>query len=415
MEPRFPGLPESWPPDPEKSPRNTYIMWAVVAFAAIVVAVVITAIIVREAPKPIVEPLPKAPAVEVPRGETPEVNVETILSGRQHVWDLAFLPDKSILFTERKGTLNVWKDGKTRQVAAPSDVRVAGEGGMLGLAIDPSFGQNHYVYMCFNSTQGDVRVGRFQLKADLSGVDKRIDIVRGIPANSSGRHSGCRVAFGPDNYLWVATGDSAQGASPSIAQSPKSLGGKILRVDREGRPVLHEGTPGFDPRVYSYGHRNTQGIVFFPSSNLGVVGLSVEHGSTVDDEVNPLKPGNFGWAPPDNSYDETNVPMTDKKRFPDAVDAIWSSGSPTQAPSGATYISGEKWKGWDGAIAIAMLKAEHLKVLRVDDQLKVTQEDRKLEGGFGRLRAVVQGPDNNLYVATDSGNDSRILRVSPKE
>lgn len=347
-------------------------------------------------------------AVRFGGGATPAAKADVLLSGRANVWDMAFLPDGAMLFTERRGGLSVLKDGQARQVSAISDIDAGGEGGLLGLAADPQFAQNRHIYACFNSTAGDVRVVRWTLPADLSGLSARKDIITGITANQSGRHSGCRLAFGPDGYLWVGTGDAALGTQP---QQPKSLNGKILRVDREG--VAAPGNLGgeFDARVYSYGHRNTQGLAFFPAAKNGVPGLSAEHGSSVDDEVNELRKGNFGWAPP-NGYNESGVPMTDKQRFPDAVSAIWSSGSPTQAPSGIAIINNAKWQGWNGSVAVAMLRAKHLKILRLDAANKVTKEERLLVGTYGRLRAVVQGPDGNLYVSTDNGNDDKIIRLT---
>lgn len=340
----------------------------------------------------------------------PVFKVDVMTAGRSHAWDVAVLPANEILFTERAGTLSVLRNGSVRQVASIEGVDAGGEGGLLGLALDPQFSQNRYLYLCFNSTAGDVRLARWVLAADLSGLSGRKDIITGITANQSGRHSGCRMAFGPDGYLWVGTGDAALGTH---SQQPRSLNGKILRVDRNG--VAAPGNLGseFEPRIYSYGHRNTQGLAFFKSAKNGVAGLSAEHGSTADDEVNELRKGNFGWAPP-QGYDESGVSMTDKQRFPDAVDAIWSSGSPSQAPSGMAIISGSRWQGWDGAAAVAMLRARHLKILHLDASNKVIKEERVLENAYGRLRTVVQAPDGNLYVTTDNGSNDKILKLTPQ-
>lgn len=358
----------------------------------------------------------------------PEVADQVVLEGRTNVWGLAFLPGQAdderaddatssrMLFTERQGSLNVWRDGQARQVTAFADVVARGEGGLMGVAADPQFNTNRYVYVCLNSSAGeddDVRVARLRLDGENLQLGERRDIITGIAANPSGRHSGCQLAFGPDGYLWVGTGDSAQGAEP---QQPGSLNGKILRVDRNGGAAegnLGAADGGFDTRIYSYGHRNTQGLAFFPQAKNGAIGLSAEHGSRVDDELNPLVRGNFGWAP-SAGYDESGVPMTDRQRFPDAVAAIWSSGDPTQAPSGVAIINNDKWRGWNGAAAMAMLKDKHLMVLRLDAQNKVVAEAKVIEGKYGRLRAVIQGPDGNLYVSTDNSENDKIVRLSPR-
>lgn len=344
--------------------------------------------------------------------EAPTLDIETVLSGREHIWEIAFLPTKVLLFSERKGALNIVKDGAVHQLTPIDDVYARGEGGLMGLAVDPQFTSNRYLYSCFASTHKDIRVVRWKLGDNLTTLSNRTDIITGIPLNETGRHSGCRIAFGPDGYLWVGTGDSAQDLSPQPPQDPQSLGGKILRVDRDGRAAPGNNGGAFDARIYSYGHRNTQGLAFFPALRDGVPGISVEHGSSVDDELNPLKTGNFGWAPPNGPYNE-NVSMTDTKRFPNAVNALWSSGDPTLAPSGAAVLTGTSWKGWNGAVAVAMLKSEHLRIFLLDDKLKVTKEEIRLADEYGRLRAVTLGPDGLLYVGTSNGTDDQILRIKP--
>lgn len=348
--------------------------------------------------------------------EPPSLSTEVVVDGRDHVWDLAFLPSGEMLFTERKGTVSVLVDGSVHEVSAIEDVYSRGEGGLMGLAVDPDFNDNRFIYTCFNSTQDglDVRIVRWRLSDNIDALEDRKDIVTGMPSNVSGRHSGCRMAFGPDNYLWVGTGDSA--TDGSIPQDPKSLGGKILRVDRDGEAATQLNQSGeFDPRIFSYGHRNTQGLAFIPEPVDGVFGLSTEHGPRVDDEVNLLKSGNFGWdpiAPEGDGYNES-VPMTDTQKFPDAVPAVWSSGDPTQAPSGAAFMYGTKWKAWNGALAVAFLKDRRLKFFFFDDNWQLKDEQERFVGEFGRLRAAVQGPDENLYVSTDNGEDDKIIMVVP--
>ena len=351
-------------------------------------------------------------APETKSTEMPELTAETVVSGRKNIWDIGFLPWGQMLFTERDGTLSTYVDGKVHTVANINDVGAGGEGGLLGMVIDPKFSENRYIYTCFN-TANDIRVVRWMIDDDVRSLDERKDIVTGIPRNPSGRHSGCRLEFGTDGNLWIGTGDTAQDMTPQTPQDPQSLAGKILRVDRDGKAVDGNLSGNFDARIYSYGHRNTQGLAFFKKPIDGVPGISVEHGSSVDDEVNPLKTGNFGWAPPDGPYNE-DVPMTDSERFPDAVKAIWTSGDPTQAPSGATVVYGSQWKAWDGAIVVAVLKDKHLKFLTVDDNLQVTKEDRRFEGQFGRIRMVRQGPDGSLYITTDNSADDKIIKITPQ-
>lgn len=356
----------------------------------------------------------KSPNTAVTGGSTeaPALSSTVVLDGRAHIWGIAFLPTEELVFTERNGTVSLLKDGNVTALSGPDDVRAIGEGGLMGLAVDPNYAENKYIYTCFNSTKSDIRVVRWELKGSLDKLEGRTDIVTGMPSNPGGRHSGCQLAFGPDGYLWIGTGDSAQQLTPQTPQDPKSLGGKILRVDRDGKAAPNNLGDEFDARIYSYGHRNTQGLAFYDTARDAVVGVSVEHGSTIDDEVNTLVAGNFGWDPP-TSYDESGVPMTDTDKFPNAIGAIWSSGEPTQAPSGATIVNGPAWKAWDGALMVSMLKAEHLKVLVIDQKNKIVDEQKFLTS-VGRLRAATQGPDGNLYVSTSNGNDDKIIRVTPK-
>lgn len=274
----------------------------------------------------------------------------------------------------------------------------------MGLEVDPSFSDNGHIYLCTTSSAGaetDVRVIRLTMRTpDGGAVLDREDIVTGMPY-STGRHSGCRPRFGPDGFLWVGTGDAAIGTTP---QDDDSLGGKVLRIDRDGNAA--PGNPG-EYRWYSKGHRNIQGMAFRSDG----LGMSAEHGPDVDDEINRLVPGNFGWDPVPG-YNES-VPMTDLDKFPDAIEAVWSSGAPTLALSGATFIEGDAWGDWDGVLAVATLKAQHLHIYLMDAEGRVTGERRVIDDE-GRLRSPRQGPDGLLYITTDGGSGGgKVLRVTP--
>lgn len=411
MQPETPVPPEISPPPKPHSSRR----WLVIV---ITLAVLLGGAAAWWFLKPSEKPVsssqePKAQAVTKPDTSTPQFDAEVMVSARKHIWEIAFLPTGELLFNERGGAVNVIADGRLSEVAQIPDVEASGEGGLMGLAVDPQFTKNRYIYTCYNSDVNDIRIVRWRLADDLKSLQEQQHIVTVVsPAKSVylGRHAGCRLAFGPDGYLWAGTGDNARG---DTSIQPKNLGGKILRVDRNGTAAPGNLGGEFDSRIYSYGHRNVQGLAFFGAAKNGVLGVSTEHGPTVDDEVNELSKGNFGWAPPDEGYDE-RVPMTDLTRFPDAVPAIWSSGSPTQAPAGAVIIRGKAWKGWDGAVAVTMLKGQHLKILRLDAKNKVVQEEKTLVDTYGRLRAVVQGPDGSLYVGSSTGDDE-IIKLTPKD
>jgi glucose/arabinose dehydrogenase len=348
------------------------------------------------------------------RGRNPDLTVSTVVSGFDHVWDIAFTPDAQwMIFDERLG--KIWAmpfpSGAPRLLGNVPDVVVHGEGGLLGLAVDPNFGSNQFVYACYD-TAADVRVVRFTTDLAPNSLTLSAPIVTGMPVNTAtGRHSGCRPRFRPGTnpaQLFVGTGDS--GTDGSIAQNLHSLGGKVLCVTNDGNPCSNNPgvvNPSFDidDRIWSWGHRNVQGIAFSPSGG----GYTVEHGTDRDDEVNVLFQGNFGWNPVPG-YDESQ-PMTG----PGGIGAAWSSGVPSIAPSGATILTGGQWQGWQGAAAIAVLKAQELLVVFFDDFLGFSSIGTTFNmRGAGRLRSAVEGPDGNLYVSTDNGGGADvILRAVP--
>jgi glucose/arabinose dehydrogenase len=349
-------------------------------------------------------------------GPPPTLSVSTVVGGLDHPWDVGFAPTGQMFVTERPGRISVWSKGTLRLIGAPSDVIALGEGGMMGLAVDPKFSSNRFIYTCETSSKGanggDIRVVRWTVNSTFTALSNRTDIVPGIPFNTAiGRHSGCRPRFGPDGLLYIGTGDTATGTVP---QNVKSLGGKILRVDRNGHGV--KGNPGIDnpasgwnPRVYNIGHRNVQGIAWDPVTHKG---FSVEHGTDRDDELNTInRAANYGWDPVPG-YDES-TPMTDLTKFPNAKVAVWSSGFPTIAPSGATFLRGAQWKGWDGAIAVAVLKGQQLRVFQVDSHNRLVHQWTAVTNE-GRLRSAVLGINGLLYITTDNGNgQDKVLRVIP--
>jgi len=337
-------------------------------------------------------------AIKARQAAAPTLTVEAVAGGLAQPWDIGFTPDGMMLVTEKAGRIDAVVNGVVRTLAAPADVVVAGEGGMMGLAVDPGFASNRRIYACLQSNlggSGDIRVARFEVSADSMSLSNRFDIITGIPTMLTS-HNGCRPRFGPDGMLWIGTGDATIGTTP---QDDGSLGGKVLRVTADGGIP-----PGATSIIHDKGHRNVQGLAFRPSDGMA---FSVEHGPSIDDEVNRLVDGgNYGWNPVPG-YNQT-VPMT----FAGAIPATWSSGNPTIAPSGATFLAGTQWRGWNGAMAIAVLKGSMLLVLSIDAPGTGVVSQTSAITDQGRLRSAVEGPDGNLYIATDA-NPGRILRVTP--
>lgn len=325
-------------------------------------------------------------------------DVRTISTGLENPWDLAWTPSGTLLVTERTGDINAVGDGNVVRIGRPTDVVNQGEGGMMGLAVDPGFASNGFIYACYLTT-GDVRVVRFTVGAGFSSLNSPTPLITGLP-RSSGRHSGCRTRIGPDGLLYVTTGDAAIGTNP---QDPNSLGGKVLRVRTDGSiPPGNMGAP-FLPQIYAYGFRNPQGITFGGDGTAFVI----EHGSSRDDEITPVTAGgNAGWNPVPG-YNES-VPMTDLGAYPGALRPVWSSGTPTIAPSGGTFVTSDKWGSLAGThIAMAVLKGRELRLVNVTNGAS-----SPIVTGQGRIRVAVEGPDGNLWVLTDA-NPGRILLVTP--
>jgi glucose/arabinose dehydrogenase len=243
-------------------------------------------------------------------------------------------------------------------------------------------------------------------------------LLEGLPI-SSGRHSGCRPEIASDGALLVGTGDTAVGTVP---QDRTSLGGKVLRLDlKTGRPLpdnpFATASNSRERYVLSYGHRNVQGVAVQPGT--GAV-YTAEHGPSSNDEVNRIEPGaNYGWDPAQGGtvggYDE-GVPMTDRKRYPDAVPAVWQSGRTTQAVCAAEFLEGPQWGAFEGALVVTALKGAKLLVLSLDGSGAVSgvSVPEETNGPFGRLRAARLGPDGALYVTTTNGEDDKLLRITPR-
>lgn len=403
-------------------------------------------------------------AVTAASAADPILAHSSVLSGRQSPWDMAFLPDGTMFFTEKCSGLSVrladgsvkallgMKDSKDYPETA-ADLFCDGQAGMNGVAVDPDFAKNRLIYVYSTSnmaTPHTNRVLRLKVSDDFAKVSDRTDIVADIPYKpkatdhpfgGSGAHNGGRLRFSPgDGFLYVTTGDNHNGVVP---QSPTLIGGKVLRIDRDGKAASDNKPPeGFDARIYTYGHRNPQGITFRPGTNQP---YTAENGPWHSDEVTALViGGNAGWDPrpkingrgdcPDSycGYEPNQmgaVPpaerskymsMTDLAAYPDAMKPAWNNDGMSQGLSSGTFLSGKQWKDWDGRMVIAFMGigvhgtpvGNRLDVLDIsEDGSSATRTMASIPMPAGRFRSVVQGPDGNLYVATDEGD---IHKLTPQ-
>ena len=355
-------------------------------------------------------PAPTAPAgvvINIEAREIPEgVRVETVVEGLEIPWDLAFAADGRILITERPGRIRVVQDG-TLQAAPYATVNAVhqSESGLMGIALHPDFAGNGYLYVCYTYRDDSGRllnrVARLTDRAG-AGTDHRI-ILDAIPGAS--RHDGCRIRFGPDGYLYVTMGDAIV---PELAQDLDSLAGKVLRLTAEGAAPADNPFP--DSLVYTYGHRNPQGLAWHPETGDLFI---TEHGPDRDDEVNRLEPGNnYGWPEVTGSAADS--------RFLDPLLSL----TPTVAIAGAAFYSqGRLPPSWEGNFLFTALKGAHLQrvVLEPPDFRSVQSREILFKNEFGRLRAVEMAPDGYVYFTTSNrdgrgrprAGDDRLLRLAP--
>lgn len=354
-------------------------------------------------------------------GGQPVLERTVVMSGLSSPWDLAFTPDSALLLTERAGRLRVrlW-NGTTRLLYQPPDIRAQDQGGLLGVAVDPQFASNRFVYLFLSiNVAGRVenRVRRVHVPAGYTTVDSPVDIVDSIPWGNGGAHNGGRIRFGADGMLYVGSGDNRSGLLP---QRVDRLAGKVLRVTRDGATPAGNPTgwgPTAHPSLWAIGFRNVQGLAVRPSN--GQL-FSCEHGPGHSDEVTRLAGGgNGGWDPmtaPDTTYRgyDGGRSMTDLAKFPSALRPTWSTGGSSFGMSGCVFVSGPQWLDWDGAMIVALLSGRRAEVLRLNADGTSATNTPILSLG-DRLRAVALGPDGSLWVLTDgkSGGDE-LWRVVPR-
>jgi glucose/arabinose dehydrogenase len=374
--------------------------------------------------------------VNPPVTGTPALDRTVVMQGLSEPWDMAFAPDGAMLFTEKCRGLSVRHPdgavtrlfGTTGSALVADDLTCLAQSGMLGVALDPQFSTNRFVYVYMLSTRSTAprtnRVVRLVANATLTAVSGRVDIITDIPfkdvgnaISGAGAHSGGRIRFGPDGMLYVTTGDNHNQLLP---QSPTSLAGKVLRVTGNGSAAPGNAAPaGFDARIFTYGHRNVQGISFRPGTGQPFIG---EHGPNHSDEVTPLtNGGNGGWDPKDRAGlscpggycgyagNASTMPMTDVARFPTALRPSWSNNGVSQGMGPVLFLEGAQWGAWNGRLAVGIMAAPRLVVLELDAAgTMISATDAALPAT--RLRALTAGPDGNLYAATGTGE---IWRVAP--
>ena len=387
----------------------------------------------------------------------------------ENPWDMAFLPNNTMFFTEKckglsvrlpSGSVNklLGVGGSAGFPAVKSDLFCDGQAGVQGVAIDPDFAKNRYIYL-YSSSKGSNRtyggynniVMRMKVNPGLDAIFDIVEIVNDLgykpmksnhPFGGPGAHNGGRLRFGPDGFLYITIGDNHNGAGP---QSPTELRGKLLRVDRDGNAAAGNNAPaGFDKRIFAYGFRNPQGIAFRPGS--GDLYLS-ENGPWHSDEVTKVvNGGNGGWDPRDNVNGRGACPdnycgyspnqmgavppaeraafmsMTDLKAYPNAMKPAWNNNGLSQGMCGSVWLVGKQWKEWEGRLAVGYAgigihgtpTGNRIDILDIAQDGSSAKREELLWPTFaGRFRHLSQGADGALYVADEASGS--IYRVAPAQ
>lgn len=337
--------------------------------------------------------------------------VDTLAINLAVPWDIVFLPDSSMLFTERPGRVRLMQHNQLieKPVLNAPDIEVKGKMGLLALCLHPNFATNHLVYLAYNYRINNttfLRVASYKY-ADDSLINPQT-IIEKIPGVFN--HTGCRLKFGADKKLYITTGDADV---PRLAQDLKALNGKILRLNEDGsipadNPFVKTDTARKE--IWTYGHRNSQGIAFQPGTGFL---YNSEHGPTGGDEINiVIKGNNYGW------------PVMHHRNNADGMMSPVMEFSPSIGPAEAIFYSGKAFPSMKGNLLVACMRGEA--ILKIDfENRKISSYNFLLKNIYGRIRALAEGPDGDLYFSTShvdppesnapqgEGSYDMILRMRP--
>lgn len=353
-----------------------------------------------------------APAQQRFPSSAGDLAVETVARGLENPWGLAFLPDGRMLVTERPGRLRlVGADGRlSSPIAGVPNVAARGQGGLLDVVIDPGFAQNRTIYLSFSEPRpggNGTSVARARLNERGTALEGMKVIFQQMPSINSNLHFGSRLVFDRTGAIFVTVGDRY--SQRDQAQNPANHLGKVMRISPEGgAPADNPKIAGWQPEIWSIGHRNVQGAALHPET--GQL-WTAEHGARGGDEVNTPKAGrNYGWPVITYGIDYSGAKIgegTAKEGMEQPL-FYWD---PSIAPSGAAFYTGPVWPAWKNSLFVGALAGQMLVRLSTQGE-SVTGEERLLADLGERVRDVRQGPDGFLYLLSDA-TDGRILRVRP--
>lgn len=343
-------------------------------------------------------------AVEVPdpidAESSDNYSYEMVVEGLKIPWGFTFLPDGSMIITEKNGDIIHYKEGEKTEIQGGPEVYDRGQGGLLDVVTHPNYESNGWIYFTYASKEGDGNGGNTALmRAKLEGnrlTNKEV-LYKASPNTTKGQHFGSRIAFDKEGYLYFSAGE--RGERDKNPQDITRDNGKVYRLNDDGsipstNPFV--GKENAVEAIYSYGHRNPQGMILNPET--GEIWVH-EHGPKGGDEINIVKKGaNYGWPVVTYGVNYSGTSITEERARPGMEDPIFY-WLPSIAPSGFAYVTSEKFPELKGNLLVGSLKFQYLELLELDGK-KITKRTKLLEDS-GRMRDVKQGPDGNIYVAIE--------------
>ncbi|MDX1753193.1 MAG: PQQ-dependent sugar dehydrogenase [Salinimicrobium sediminis] len=355
----------------------------------------------------------KISVVTIPEEQltTAEYEYEVVVPGLDIAWGMDFLPDGSMLITEKSGELIHFKNGQKQQVQGAPEVYNRGQGGFLDVALSPNYQSDGWIYFTYASSAGEGEGGNTELmraKLENNQLTNKEVLYKAVPNSTRGQHFGSRIDFDNEGHLYFSVGD--RGDRDVNPQDLTRDGGKVYRLNLDGsipQDNPYVGVSGAKEAVFSYGHRNPQGMIYNSDTNEIWVH---EHGPQGGDEINVVKKGaNYGWPLVSYGINYDGTTFTDETSGPDFEDPIYY-WVPSIAPSGFVYVTSDKYPDLKGDLLVGSLKFQYVEHLTLDGK-RVTAREKILEN-IGRVRDVVQSPDGDIYVSVEGKG---IVKILPKQ
>ena len=356
---------------------------------------------------------PEETQQEVPDPISAETNdnydTEVVVEGIAIPWGIDFLPDNSMLITDKSGDIYHYKDGKKQKLSNVPEVYVRGQGGLLDIAVHPDYANNGWIYFTYASSEGEGEGGNTAIaRAKIDGTQlSNVEVLyKAGPNTTKGQHFGSRISFDKEGYLYFSAGE--RGARDENPQDITRDNGKVYRLNDDGsipqdNPFV--GEENAKEAIYSYGHRNPQGMILNPET--GEIWVH-EHGPQGGDEINVVKAGaNYGWPVVTYGENYNGTPITDERSRPEFEDPIFY-WLPSIAPSGFAYVTSEEYPELQGNLLAGSLKFQYLELLILDGK-KITKREKLVEN-VGRLREVVEGPDGNIYLGVEGKGVLKLVK-----